>query len=53
MKIVISSIVFFGLLFLPACGEEKSKPEKVSTLKSPKHETIQNLQKKRRNAWCI
>ena len=46
MKIVIPGIVFFGLLFLPACGEEKSKPEKVSTLKSQKHETIQNLKKK-------
>ena len=46
MKIIISSIVFFGLLFLPACGEENSKPEKVSTLKSQKHETIQNLKKK-------
>jgi len=46
MKIVIPGIVFFGLLFLPVYGEEKSKPEKVSTLKSQKHETIQNLKKK-------
>ena len=46
MRIILSGIIFFGLLFLPACGEEKTKESKVSTLKSQKHETIQNMKKK-------
>ena len=46
MRIILPAIIFFGLLFLPACGEEKAKESKVSTLKSQKHETIQNMQKK-------
>ena len=46
MKIIITSFIFFGLLLLQGCGEEKTKPSKVSTLKSQKYETIQNLQKK-------
>lgn len=46
MKMIIPSIAFIGLLLLPACGEETTKQSKVSTLKSQKHETIQNMQKK-------
>lgn len=46
IKRVISGIVWIGLLILPASGEEKPKTEKVSTLKSQKHETIQIIQKK-------
>ena len=46
MKMIMPGIVFIGLLFLPACGEETTKESKVSTLKSQKHETIQNMQKK-------
>lgn len=46
MKIVIPGIVLIGFLFLPVYGDEKSKSEKVSVLKSQKHETIQSIQKK-------
>ena len=46
MKMIIPVIVFIGLLLLPACAEETTKEPKVSTLKSQKHETIQNMQKK-------
>jgi len=46
MKIIISGILFLGLVLFPVYAEETSKPEKVSTSKSQKHETIQNLQKK-------
>lgn len=43
---IMSAIVFIGLLLLPACAEETTKQSKVSTLKSQKHETIQSMQKK-------
>lgn len=43
---IISSMLFFGVLLLPVCAEETAKPEKASSSKSQKHETIQNLQKK-------
>ena len=46
MRIILAGIVFLSLLFLPACGQETTKQSKVSTLKSQKHETIQNMQKK-------
>lgn len=45
-KGIITGIACIGLLFSPACGEETTKAAKVSPLKSQKHETIQNLQKK-------
>ena len=46
MKRIMPGIVFFGLLLLPACGEETTKQSKVSSSKSQKHETIQSMQKK-------
>ncbi|MCO4845227.1 MAG: thioredoxin family protein [Sulfurovum sp.] len=46
MKVIIPGIAFIGLLFFPGYGEETTKPVKVSTLKSKKHETIQTLQEK-------
>ncbi len=36
----------FDFLLFPVYAEEKSKSEKVSALKSHKHETIQSVQKK-------
>ncbi len=45
-KGIIIGIACLGLFFSPVCGEETTKAGKVSTLKSQKHETIQNLQKK-------
>jgi thioredoxin-related protein len=42
----ITGIAFIGLFFFPVYGEETTKVVNVSTLKSQKHETIQNLQKK-------
>ncbi len=46
MKIILSSIIFFSLFLLSGCGEEKTKPVKISTSKSQKHEPIQSMQKK-------
>lgn len=46
MRIILAGIVCLSLLFLPACGEETTRQSKVSTLKSQKYETIQNMQKK-------
>lgn len=46
IKGIITGIACMGLFFFPACGEETTKTAKVSTLKSQKHETIQNMQKK-------
>lgn len=46
MKIVLSSIITFILLFVSACAEESSKQTRVSPLKSQKHETIQTLKKR-------
>jgi len=46
IKGIITSIACIGLFFFPAFGEETTKATKISTLKSQKHETIQNLQKK-------
>ncbi|MBT8343482.1 MAG: thioredoxin family protein [Sulfurovum sp.] len=45
MKIIIPSFIFLSLVFLPAYGEETSKSVKVGSSQSPKHKTIQNLQK--------
>ena len=42
----ITGIAYMGLLFFPVYGEETAKVVNVSTLKSQKHETIQNLKKK-------
>ena len=46
MRKIISSIMVFSLFLFTGCGEEKTKPVKVSTSKSQKHETIQSMQKK-------
>jgi len=46
MRIIVSSIVFLCVLLLQGCGEEKSKPSKVNTLKSQKDEITQETQKK-------
>lgn len=46
MKIILSTILSFMLLFVKAYAEERSEDAKVSPLKSQKHETIQTLQKK-------
>ena len=46
IKEIIIGIVCTGLLFSAVCGEETTHAAKVSTLKSQKHETIQNMQKK-------
>ncbi len=46
IKGIITGIACMGLFFFPLCGEETTKAGKVSTLKSQKQETIQNMQKK-------
>ena len=46
MRIIVSTLIFFVLLSVNANAEESSKTEKISPLKSQKHETIQTLQKK-------
>ena len=46
IKESITSIASIGLLFFPVYGEETTNAVNVSTLKSQKHETIQNMQKK-------
>ena len=46
MKIMVSTLITFVLLFVSANAEESPKTEKISPLKSQKHETIQTLQKK-------
>ena len=46
MKIIVSTLISFVLLSVNANAEESSKSEKISPLKSQKHETIQTLQKK-------
>jgi len=46
MKILISTLVFFVLLFVNASAVESQNTEKTSAMKSQKHETIQALQKK-------
>lgn len=46
MRKIISGILFFSLCLSQGYAEETVKPDKVSTLKSQKHETIQSLQKK-------
>lgn len=45
MKILISTLVFFVLLFVNASAVESQNTEKISPMKSQKHETIQALQK--------
>jgi thioredoxin-related protein len=46
MKLIISTLLFFTLLFVSVSAEQPLKPIKTSPLKSQKHETIQTLQKK-------
>ena len=46
IKGIITGIACIGLIFSPVCGEEITQVAKISTLKSQKHETIQNLKKK-------
>ena len=46
MKIIISTFIFFVFLFVSAAAEESLKTQRISSLKSQKHETIQTLQKK-------
>ena len=46
MKIIVSTLIFCFLLSVNANAGESSKTEKISPLKSQKHETIQTLQKK-------
>jgi thioredoxin-related protein len=46
MKIIVSTLISFVLLSVNANAEESSKSEKISPLKSQKHETIQTLEKK-------
>ena len=43
---IISGILFFTLLLLPVCAEERSKSEKVIASKNQKNEAVQTLQKK-------
>jgi len=45
MKILLSTLVFFVLLFVNASAVESQNTEKISPMKSQKHETIQALQK--------
>ena len=45
IKGIITGIALIGLLISFTCGEETTKTAKVSTSKSQKHETIQNMQK--------
>ena len=45
MKNLISTLVFFVLLFVNASAVESQNTEKISPMKSQKHETIQALQK--------
>ena len=46
MKILVSTLLFFVFLFVNASAEENSTIEKISPMKSQKHETIQALNKK-------
>jgi thioredoxin-related protein len=46
MRKIILGILLFSPFLFTGCSEETTKTAKVSTLKSQKHETIQNLQKK-------
>ncbi len=46
MRTIVSTLIFFVLLSVTANAQESSKTEKISPLKSQKHETIQTLQKK-------
>jgi thioredoxin-related protein len=43
MKHSVSGLIFFVLLFVSLFAEEKLQTEKISSLKSQKHETIQAL----------
>ena len=46
MRTIVSTLIFFVLLSVTANAQESTKTEKISPLKSQKHETIQTLQKK-------
>ena len=45
MKNILSTLLTFILLSVSLLAKEESKPEKVSSQKSQKHETIQTLKK--------